>query len=307
MSKTAIIYNGVHIENDVDLIACSLTDGNGGQQDYCKITFSNGDKLWNEWQPQYNDTVQAVKGNIDSGVMFVNGIDNDNSNYTLTLLSTPTTAKRQKTRVWRDVELSEVANDVGNNIGFKILFFDFTDRYYKSLSQKNQTDIAFLSNICEKEGYKVKIFNREIIIFSENALRSTPAIGEDIKPEHCTYYSFNDENTPLSAVTVKYYDLTSRLIEYTAVDNAVKGGSLTVIERVDNQAHAERLAECMLKNNNNYVACGTLKLKYADVFSSGSVINLDGFKGYNGKWYIYKSIFNLTNEDCYFKIAKVKG
>lgn len=306
MSKTTIIYNGVQIENDVDLVDCSLTDSNGGQQDYCRIAFANGGKIWNEWQPQYNDTVQVIKGNSDSGVMYVNSIDNDNSNYALTLLSTPTTAKKQKTRIWCNVKLSEVANDIGKSIGFHVRFFDFTDRQYKALTQINQTDIALLKEICEKEGYRVKVYNREIIVFSEIALRFSNETGEIIKPEDCTYYSFSDENTPLSSVTVKHYDYTSGLIEFTAVDDTVNGGNTTVIARVDNQAHAERLATSILTSNNNYIVCGTIRLKYADVFASGSVIHLDGFKGYNGKWYIYQSVFNLINEDCYFKIAKVK-
>ena len=114
-----------------------------------------------------------------------------------------------------------------------------------------------------------------------------------ITPNECSAYSFDDENIPLSAVTVKYFDARKRqIISYTAKADDVDGGSITLPIKVDNQAQAE---------------CGTLKLKNADVFASGSIINLKEFSGQSGKWYINESVFDTTNNDCIFKINKIRG
>ena len=155
--STQVIYNGVDITNDVAITDCILTDSNGGKQDYCKISFVNGGKVWNEWQPQKNDKVQIKNGYSESGTMYVNGIDSDSKSYVLILLPTPTTAKRKKSRVWRDVRLSEIISDVSKSIGFKVEFFGFKDYTYKTLTQKNQTDIAFMCEKCRLEGFNVKI------------------------------------------------------------------------------------------------------------------------------------------------------
>lgn len=304
---TQIFYNGVDITNNVTITACNISDGNGGKQDYCKITFANGDKLWQEWKPQYNDVVRVKRGNCDSGKMFINGIESNERNYTLILLSTPTTAKKKNNKVWRDIKLSEVINDVSQSLGFEVQFYGFQDYFYKTLTQTQKTDIEFMCELCYREGFNVKIYDEKIIIFNEKTLYSADASGTII-PNECNYYEFYDNNTPLSSVTIKYYDILKReLISHTATAKDVSGKEETFIIKVDNQAQAERYAENILQHNNNFIQCGMLKLKDADKYSSGSVINLSEFKGYNGKWYIYESLFDTKNNNCIFYINKIRG
>lgn len=305
--STKVFYNGVDITNDITVLSCIMTDSNGGKQDYCKISFANGGKVWQEWKPQYNDEVRVTHGYSDSGIMYINGIGSNENTYTLILLPTPTTAKKKKSRIWRKVKLSEIISDAAKGIGFKVEFYGFKDYIYSTKTQINKTDIAFMCEACAYEGINVKIFNKTFIIYDEKTLNLSEAIGT-IKPDECAFYSFDDENIPLSAVTVKYLDAaTKQFISYTAISKDIDGGSITLPIKVDNQAQAERFAMNYLQKNNNYIECGTLKLKNADVFASGSVINLDEFNGYSGKWYINESIFDTTNNDCIFKINKIRG
>ena len=305
--STKVNYNGVDITNDITVLSCNMTDSNGGKQDYCKISFANGGKLWQSWQPQYNDELNIIHGYSDSGIMFINGIENNEKTYTLILLPTPTTAKKKNSRIWRDVKLSEIINDVAKNIGFKVKFYGFKDYTYKVKSQANKTDIAFMCEMCAYEGYNIKIYNKTIVVYDEKTLYLSEANGT-VTPDDCTFYSFNDVNAPFSAFTVKYYDILKRQeISYTATAKNIDGGSDAIILKVDNQAQAERYANNILQKNNNYIECGMLKLKNADNFASGSLINLSGFDGKNGKWYISESIFDTVNNDCIFKINKIKG
>lgn len=301
------IYNNVDISNDVDITFCVLTDSNGGKQDYCKISFANGGKIWQEWTPQYNDTVRIKHGYSDSGKMFVNGIESDNKTFTLILLPTPTTAKKKKSRVWYDVKLSEVINDVAKNIGFKVQLFGFKDYTYKSLSQIMQTDISFLYEVCKKEGFNVKIYDETILIYDEKTLYSAGASGT-VEPSDCNFYSFYNQNSAMSQLTIKYYDVSrNELISHTAKTDTVKGSCEFLNIRVDNKKQAERISQNLLTDNNNYIDVGTLVLKDADSFSSGSILNLSGFKGYSGNWYINESIFDVVNNNCTFKINKIRG
>ena len=183
---TQIVYNGVDITQDITVTSCIMTDSNGGKQDYCKITFANGGKLWQEWQPKHNDEIEVIHGYSDSGIMYINGIESDNHNYSIVLLSTPTTAKKKHTRVWRKVKLSEIINDVSKNTGFKVQFYGFKDYIYNSVSQINKTDIAFMCEMCMREGYRVKIYNKNIIVFDEKTLYSADASGT-ITPDVCSF------------------------------------------------------------------------------------------------------------------------
>ena len=302
---TEVYFEGVNITDSVILTKCILTDSNGGKQDYCKISFANGDRIWNDWQPQKNNLVQIKNGATDSGIMFINDIDYSDNNCNMFLLPLPTTAKKRKTKVWRDVRLSEVSNDVANELGFKTQFYGFKDYSYKSLTQLNQTSISFLSEICKREGYNVKIFNKQIIIYNEKALKATVSSG-DIKPADCNYYDFHGENAPLEALTISYYSMADGLISYTAKNANISGESIKSIICVDDIAQAERWAKNLLEYNNNNVECGTLQLKNADVFTTGSIIQLTDFeKGHNGKYYIAESIFDTVNQNCIFKINKI--
>lgn len=304
--STKVIYNGVDITNDVTVVSCILTDSNGGKLDYCKVTFANGGKIWQEWKPQYNDELRIIHGYSDSGIMYINGIGSNEKEYTLILLPTPTTAKKKKSRIWRGVRLSEIIRDVANGLGFEVKFYGFKDYTYSTKAQIDKTDLAFMCEMCAYEGFNVKIFDKKIIIYDERKMYSAEAIGT-INPDECSFYSFDDENTPLSAVAVKYFDVKAkRVISYTAKSNDVDGGSITLSVKVDNQAQAERFAMNFLQKNNNFVECGTVKLKDADVFASGSIVNLQNFNGHNGKWYINESIFDTINNDCIFKINKIK-
>lgn len=305
--STKVIYNGVDITKDITVQSCIMTDSNGGKQDYCKISFANGGKVWQEWKTQYNDELRIINGYSDSGIMYINGIGSNENAYTLILLPTPTTTKKKKNRIWRDVQLSEIIRDVSNSLGFKVEFYGFKDYTYSSKAQINQTDLAFMCEACACEGLNVKIFDKKIIIYDEKALYLAEASGT-ITPDECSFYSFDDENIPLSAVTVKYFDVAKRqVISYAAKADGVYGGSITLPIKVDNQAQAERFAKNYLHKNNNFIDCGTMKLKNGDVFASGSVINLKDFAGQSGKWYINESVFDTTNNDCIFKINKIRG
>lgn len=305
--STKVIYNGVDITDNITVSSCIMTDSNGGKQDYAKISFANGGKVWQEWKPQYNDEVRIIHGYSNSGIMYINGIESNENAYTLILLPTPTTSKKKKSCIWRKVKLSEIISDVANSLGFKIKFYGFKDYTYSTKTQINKTDLAFMCEACAYEGFNVKIFDKTIIIYDEKTLNLADASGT-ITPDECSFYSFDDENTPLSAVAVKYFDVEKKqVISYTANASGIDGGSITLTIKVDNQAQAERIAKNYLHKNNNFIKCGTLKLKNADVFASGSVINLSGFKGYDGKWYINESIFDTTNNDCIFKINKIRG
>lgn len=305
--STSIIYNGVDITKDVHIIACNLTDSNGGKQDYCSITFANGGKIWNEWQPQNNDVVIANNGYCSSGEMYVNDIQSQGGTFTLILLSTKTDAKQKKTKIWRKVKLSEVINDVAKNTGLKVKKIGFTDYFYNCLVQTDETDINFLNRICDLEGYKVKVYDGSIVVFDEKSLMNEEASGT-VKPDDVISPFFDNGDAMLKSVTVKYYDVVNGdLISYTATNDNIKGGSITRAIRVDNQAQAERYANNILFNNNKMAVCGSLTMKYADVFATGSVISLEEFKGYNGKYYVYESIFDMPNNNCILKMIKIEG
>lgn len=305
--NTSVIYNGVDITKDVDITSCILTDSNGGKQDYCTITFANGGKIWNEWQPQLNDVVIAKNGYCNTDIMYVNDIQSQGGAYTLILLSTKTDAKQRKTKIWRKVMLSEVISDVANNLGLQVEKIGVTDYLYNSLSQVNETDITFLTRICALEGYNVKVYGGKLVVFSEFVLKSASSSGT-ITPTDVTAYTFDNGEELLSKVTVKTFDMSKKqLISYTATDNNIKGGSLTKIINVDNQAQAERFAKNILYNANKTAVCGSLTMKYADVFATGSIVQLEDFKGYNGKYYICGSIFDMTNNKTILKIIKIEG
>ena len=57
------------------------------------------------------DTVQALEGNIDTGEMYISGIDYNGSQAAIRALSLPLSAFKTKTQSWENVSMMALIND----------------------------------------------------------------------------------------------------------------------------------------------------------------------------------------------------
>ena len=78
MPKATLIYQGVDITQDVDMVECVHTDVSGGACDCLSIKLDHAEK-WFGWGPEKNDTIQILRNGYDTGTLYLNTVAPENS------------------------------------------------------------------------------------------------------------------------------------------------------------------------------------------------------------------------------------
>jgi len=299
---TQLFYNNIDITNKIDIKKCVLHDYAGNGADDAEIVFPDSEKLWGKWNPQRGDSIVIKSESYSTGLMYLDSIVKSAGIFTLKAISTPISAKKTKNRIWRNIKFSEIISDIAKNNSLEFETYGITEYTYSALSQCGQTDIGFLNDICIREGYCCKVTNGKLIVFSEaymeSQLSKITITSDDLYPE----YDFQLSDDVFQNFTVLYYG--SELITYTANDNTIVGGSDRRIEYLTNVGEAERWSKGYLRNKNKYRKTAWLPIKYLADVAAASVITIDGFSNFDGKYYIYKITHDTVNNRSYLLVRQ---
>lgn len=283
-----IFYQGTEITSSVKPSACVMRDSAGGEADALSVVFSDASGLWPIWGPERGDKMRYVNGEFDSGNLYVDNAAFTSGRFRVDAVSVPPEARRQNTRIWRKVRLSEIIGDIATRCGLIVKTYGITDYTYRAISQASESDIAFLSKICLREGYAVKVSGGGLIVYAEKQMEAqTPALTiarADVQPGYLFYRGVGQ----LSAVTVSCYDTVSgQAYAQTARDSTVSGGSFQLAELCGNDGEAERFALGYLRAANKGARQARLTLTKQAPIAAGSTVALSGFSaGENGNWFV---------------------
>ena len=283
-------YQGGDMREDTGkLNACVMHDRAGGEADGLTAVFPDPSGLWADWNPQRGDRVRMVDGDFDSGVLYVDDPQFSGGFFRVEAVSVPPTIRQPRTKVWRDVRLSEIISDMAGQAGLSFQTYDMQDYHYNAISQHGETDMAFLARICLREGYAAKVTGETLVVFSEQALENAaPQATVDVTqtaPER----DFQAGVGLLSSSQVRYFSIQeNRLIEQTVTDSSIIGGASRRNEFCSTDGEAQRWAYGYLRAANKRAHTGRIQLLQQSAFAAGSTVNLTGFSGdNNGAWFVY--------------------
>lgn len=283
-----IFYQGTEITNSAKPSACVMRDSAGGEADALSIVLSDVSGLWPRWGPERGDKMRYVNGDFDSGDLYVDNLSATSGGFRVDAVSVPPEARRQNTRIWRRVRLSEIVGDIASRCGLSAKIYGITDYTYRAISQASESDIAFLSRICLREGYAVKVSGESLIVYGERQMEAQPPAltveRADVQPG----YLFFRGSRQLSSVTVSCYDtISGKIYAQTARDSSAPGGAVRVTELCENDGEAERFARGYLRAANKGARQARLTLAKQIPVAAGSTIALSGFSaGENGNWFL---------------------
>lgn len=290
------LYNSVDIIDKVKPSTMFVNDYAGGEADELITTFPNA-KLWATWKPKTGDTVQLIDGSFDSGILYIDNPQIQNDFCRLEAVSVPLSARKPRTKIWRDVRLTNIISDCASRAGLNFQTYGITDYTYNSISQNSESDFAFLKRICTREGYVVKVSNNILIVFSEKYMENQPSGMTINKKEVAPNYSFKNGLNLLSRVRVCNYNVTKKQsIDQTAIDANIIGGEMKINELCSDSGEALRFAYGYLRNANKNSKIGCIQLLQQTQLAAGSVVNLENFEGENnGNWFVYKVTQDAVN------------
>ena len=171
-----IHYNKKQVE-DIGLIkSFEYTDEASDRSDSITVGVDNLGSRWtNTWAPELNDLLNVTMmikdkekniSKLNCGDFIVDdfNISAPPSSCQLNATSTPndnSVKAETKTKIWKSITLGEIAKEIAGN-GKLELFFDADDTSkIKSQEQKNQTDLAFLSNLCKEYSLEMKVYSKK--------------------------------------------------------------------------------------------------------------------------------------------------
>lgn len=325
-------YNGKDISAPLtsSLISLTYTDAASGQLDDLQITLQDREQLWQgDWSPTEGDSIDArIKTTnwlgpnkfevFPIGTFEVDSLEliGPPDQVTIKALSLPAGVggRREKTtRAWEKVTLKTIASDIAGRSRLKLMYQFDDNPTYDRIDQSNQTDFAFLMDLCDQEGIAVKVTRGTLVLFNERKFElQAPSLT--LQRSDVLSYTLNWSTTDAAyrACQLTYSDAkTDKTIRvtYTPPGAPRSGPVLKVNDSASSEAEALRIARNRLREQNKNYGRATLALPGDTRLSASITLMLSGWRRFDAK-YIVDSATHTVDSNGYttqIEIRKVLG
>ena len=299
-----VFHNGIDVTSSIEFQSCILTDRYGGLLDNIRLVVNDEEKVWENKLSKGDEIIVKTDG-YTTGTMYISNIGEETKSIPIDAISLKPSKKIVKSRIWRYVRLSEILNDCAKAMNLTLKTYGISDLYYETLAQIHKTDLEFVSYVCKREGYTIKVDDNSLIVFNEYYMESQkPTIiitPDDIESN----YRFARSDNCINSVTVSYYDINNGLIEQTATDDNILGGSVIINERVISFDEAIRFAKGYLRDLNKNSIVGNMSMPYNPKISAGTIFTAEGFNKFDDTYIVYEVSHNIKREKSSLKVRKI--
>lgn len=323
-TQVAVSFNGVDISEAIEknLLTLSYTDNEEDEADDLQIKLHDKNKKWlGKW---LNDTLLKASYGVtsgskgmtisagvrqyrdgklrtgDFGLFELDSIKASGPPSSIIIKGTSLpfsgirTEKRSKN--WEGYTLKGIGREIAQKGGLGFVYDCPGDPKYSRIEQSDQTDIAFLMQLCHDNGYSLKISGMKLIIFDQNRYENMQAAAT-IRWLDGTYTKYDlqtqDGETHYDQLNLVYYD-ASGAVKYTATvrtdDYDEKKSEHTICtvtsRKVHSAAAAGDLAKQLLRLHNKYEKRVTFTLIGNPVLSAGMTVTVEGFGLWDDKYII---------------------
>lgn len=275
-----LFYQGVEIYNDVSIHQCIYDSYGERQSDTLRIIFNDGNDLWDAWRPQKGDTIQAILGAGNTGVMYVTAVEPKNGKMTIRASSTPDDKNIKTGKSWNNIRFKSLCTEIGQRHGLTTEFYGVDDYIYTYVTQQNQEDFIFLESRCMLEGCAFLVYDGKLIVYSEKAMESQNTPYSLVIPREVKFEYQDKRAECYGACELSNGSFVGKF----CINKAQKVLRKTVNLRISSQAEADRFAMNLLRYENKKSTSGIVTSDiYLPGYAAGSVVNLqtDGITSWN--------------------------
>ena len=167
--------------NDVmpDLLSFSYDDREADQADEISLTVKDEKGKWaGSWKPDGGEPIRAyIKGStcpkLFCGKFYVDSMRVSGSPRVCEIraVSIPLKApirRRLVTKAWENYTLKGILKEIAAKAEIYFYFEVEEDPEYDRLDQKEESDLAFLSRLCQDAGLSIKVTDDTIVIFDQS-------------------------------------------------------------------------------------------------------------------------------------------
>lgn len=317
-TEIEIIYEGANISRDIApfLTSFSFADHGTGKADDLRITLADREGRWRDaWMPSAGDKIQASiipinwtaagsRQALKCGTFEVDGVTFSGPPNTVTISasSLPVASgikHEERSKAWEKMTLRQIAQTIARGAGLGLLY-RVADVLYDRIDQTQQTDLAFLSRLADKEGAMLKLADLQMVFYDDTLLEQqqpvkTISYGSGaIKTFTIDYSAIGAAYT---ACELTYFDSDKgRTIKGTfRVPGAEAGPTLKINERVESTAEAIRYARNALREKNREAQRASITLTGDIALVQGVTVDLAGFGRFDDRYLVETATHTVSN------------
>lgn len=176
---------GTSVTQDIlpDLLSFSYDDKETNEADEISLTLKDPTGKWaSKWKPDGGEVVRAyvASGTVDGkkgrelfcGKFFIDSLRTSGSPRVFEMravsipLNTPI-RRKMVTKAWEKKTLKGIAQEIATAAKVKLLFDSQDNPSYDRQDQKAESNLRFLSRLCEDAGLSIKVTDSQIVIFDQ--------------------------------------------------------------------------------------------------------------------------------------------
>jgi uncharacterized protein len=188
--------------------------------------------------------------------------------------------------------LTQIASSVAARYGMTVVADAVSPNViYQRLTQKLETDLAFLHRIANLHNYEFTIRGNQLVFYSRPQLESQPPPGSSIDITDTVRFRIHKQHVgdpSYASVYTMYFDpLSKALVTAQATDpNSLSQDALKIVERMENQQQATLRAQSHLHAANMGQIKADVTLPGTMLYRAGNTVNLSGFGDFDSVKFI---------------------
>lgn len=316
-TRVTVYYDNTDVTEYIEpyLLSLEYTDVLSGSADSLTLALEATEAKWfDTWLPKKGTTlsVSLTSGGEtqDLGSFEVDELSYSAYPQTLKIkaVSVPYASTLRGVEVsksWEDTTLKTIANDIAEAAELTLAYSP-SDIDIDRAEQTEQSDLAFLANLCTEYGLALKICKGQLVIFDEADYETADPVAVVVKP--FTEYTADGDTRYLTDILslgitskvrdiygschVRYQDIKTKTV-IEATYNVGDGRTLEVNEQVSSYAAALSLAKKRLREKNKDEVTVSVTLVGWVQLMAGVVLTLSGFGEFDGDYLVTEATHSV--------------
>lgn len=197
------------------------------------------------------------------------------------------------THTWEQATIEQIASQIAQAAGVA-LYYDAPAIQIAEIEQSQQTNSAFLYQLCEKYGLALKVYNNKLVIFDIVAYEEKEAVASFSESDMEKWsYKTTIEGT-YTGVNFNYTDPDSD--ETINVTMGAEGRMYSLNSQASSRYDAELQAAAAVNKANRSIETMDITIKPRSAIVASQCIQISGFGKIDGKYYIDKARHSIGNK-----------
>lgn len=289
-----LYYENEDITNGVDILLATIEDNAGEVADSMDISISDVDKNWRSWNVELESLVELADGEFSSGKMYIDSVFISRGKCTLKAIPIKRYQKDMQTKVYENISLLNLAKGIAISLNLTLETYGVTDYIYERLDQYNKTSIKLLIDRCMLEGYRLKITNNKLVIYSEELFEKISPSVVVSEEDFIGNYDFSKRSSKSYGSCIISYFGNKGLVTGSYKIN--EGAILRPSIRVSSIQEAERYSKNILRASNKNKVTSMFNIGLNLNLAGGSTILISDVGSFSGKYFIEQAKHNFTKK-----------